>query len=188
MMLGGVELSLYQFMRQSVKLFLENKYIEKLITYMTLFLCVAIFSELSIADFLETSEGSRTELGQLYYYINYFLLTFFVVEIVLKTFAYGFMFFTECINVFDSIIVFISYVFLVLDLKVKFISLLRILRLIKVITEMKRVADANKIKQENIKQQKKQSSQMASYVERVIDFLERQTNNSDIPKMLVEDI
>lgn len=29
---------------------------------------------------------------------------------------------------------------------------------------------------------------MASYVERIIDFLERQANNSDIPKMLVEDI
>jgi hypothetical protein len=29
---------------------------------------------------------------------------------------------------------------------------------------------------------------MASYVERIIDFLERQGNNSDIPKMLVEDI
>lgn len=29
---------------------------------------------------------------------------------------------------------------------------------------------------------------MASYVERVIDFLERQSNNNDLPKMLVEDI
>ena len=29
---------------------------------------------------------------------------------------------------------------------------------------------------------------MASYVERIIDFLERQGNNNDLPKMLVEDI
>ena len=29
---------------------------------------------------------------------------------------------------------------------------------------------------------------MASYVERVIDFMERMTNNSDLPKMLIEDI
>ena len=70
----------------------------------------------------------------------------------------------------------------------KFVGLLRILRLIKVITEMKRVADAKKAKQEAIKKQKKQSSSMASHVERVIDFLERCEQNVDIPKMLVEDI
>jgi hypothetical protein len=29
---------------------------------------------------------------------------------------------------------------------------------------------------------------MASYVERVIDFMERMTNNPDLPKMLIEDI
>ena len=73
-------------------------------------------------------------------------MTFFVIEIILKLFAYGYVFLTEFINVFDSTVVLISYVFLVLDLKVKFISLLRILRLIKVMTEMKRVADAKKAK------------------------------------------
>jgi len=69
-----------------------------------------------------------------------------------------------------------------------FVGLLRILRLIKVMTEMKRVADAKKAKSEAIKLQKKQGSSMASHVERVIDFLERCTNNADMPKMLVEDI
>jgi len=29
---------------------------------------------------------------------------------------------------------------------------------------------------------------MASYVERIIDFLEKQANNADMPKMLKEDI
>ena len=140
-------MSLFQFMRQSVRQFLENRYISQLILGMTLFLCVVIFSELSIADYLEGAEsGERTEIGWIYYWVNYFLLTFFVVEIVLKQFSYGFKFLTEFINVFDAIVVLISYVFLVLDLKVKFISLLRILRLIKVITEMKRVADTQKAK------------------------------------------
>lgn len=39
-----------------------------------------------------------------------------------------------------------------------------------------------------IKEQKKQGSQMASYVERVLDFFERLMDNSDIPKHLKEDI
>jgi voltage-gated sodium channel len=111
---------------------------------MTLFLCVVIFSELSIKDYLVDGSGENTSLGTIYYWINYFLLTFFVIEILLKLFAYGYVFLTEFINVFDSTVVLISYVFLVLDLKVKFISLLRILRLIKVMTEMKRVADAKR--------------------------------------------
>ena len=114
-----------------------------------------------------------TSIGEIYYIINYFLLTFFVVEIILKLFSYGHLFLMEFINVFDSCVVLISFVFHILDVKVKFVGLLRILRLIKVITEMKRVADAKKAKQEAIKKQKKQSSQMASYVERIIDFLER---------------
>jgi hypothetical protein len=143
---GGVENSLFQFMRNNVKLFLENKYISQLILGMTLFLCVVIFSELSIKDFLVDDDGNNTNLGWVYYWINYFLLTFFVVEIFLKLFSYGYIFLVEFINVFDSTVVLISYVFLVLNLKVKFISLLRILRLIKVMTEMKRVADAKKAK------------------------------------------
>jgi len=46
--LGGAELSLLQFIRQKVKNFLENKYIYQLILGMTIFLCVVIFSELSL--------------------------------------------------------------------------------------------------------------------------------------------
>ncbi len=73
--------------------------------------------------------------------MNFFLLTFFVLEIILKTFAYGITFYNEFINVFDSIIVIVSYVMLILDLKLKILGLLRVLRLIKVILSMKKVVD-----------------------------------------------
>ena len=155
---------------------------------MTIFLCVVIFSELSISDWLVKEDNSKTDVGWIYYYINYFLLTFFILEIMLKLFGYAHIFLMELINVFDSVVVIISFVFQVIGTDLKFVGLLRILRLIKVITEMKRVADAKKAKQEAIKKQKKQSSSMASHVERVIDFLERCEQNVDIPKMLVEDI
>jgi hypothetical protein len=39
-----------------------------------------------------------------------------------------------------------------------------------------------------IKMKKKQSSGMSSYIERVLDFLEKQLNNSDFPPPLIEDI
>jgi len=116
------------------------------------------------------------------------LLTFFVIEILLKSFAYGFSFFTDFINLFDSTIVIVSYVFLIMDLQVKILGLLRVLRLIKVIVGMKKVVDEKRARQNEIKQQKKESSTMSSYVERVIDFLEKHTVNPEVPKHLQEDI
>lgn len=65
---------------------------------------------------------------------------------MLKLFGYAHIFLMEIINVFDSIVVIISFVFQVIGADMKFVGLLRILRLIKVITEMKRVADAKKAK------------------------------------------
>lgn len=90
---------------------MENKYIAKLILTMTIFLCLVIFSELSISDLLVNEEDEKSYLGWIYYYINYFLLTFFVIEIMLKLFGYAHIFLMEFINVFDSIVVIISFVF-----------------------------------------------------------------------------
>jgi voltage-gated sodium channel len=80
-------------------------------------------------------------LGHIYYVINYILLTFFIIEIAIKLFAYGHLFLMEFINVFDSVIVIVSYIMLILDLKVKVVGILRVLRLIKVIINLKRVAE-----------------------------------------------
>lgn len=74
-----------------------------------------------------------------------------MIEIALKLFGFFITFLKEFINVFDSIVVLISFAFLFGDSDVQFLGLLRILRLIKVMTEMKRVADAKKAKQEAIK-------------------------------------
>jgi len=93
----------------------------------------------------------------------------------------------EFINFFDSAIVIVSFVMIILNLKLKILGLLRVLRLIKVIINMKKVVDDKKARQEAIKQQKKSSSAMSSYVERVIDFLEKNIKNPEIPKTLQED-
>jgi hypothetical protein len=92
------------------------------------------------------------ELGQLYYIINYILLTFFIIEIAVKLFGYGYLFLIEFINVFDSVIVIVSYIMLILDLKVKVVGILRVLRLIKVIINFKRRADEKREQKEFIKE------------------------------------
>ena len=53
---------------------------------------------------------------------------------------------------------------------------------------MKRAADEQKERQEMIREQKKQVSNMPSNIERITDFLERLTKNQNVPKALIEDI
>lgn len=144
---GGIELSLLSLLRRKVADFLEHKIIENLILGMTIFLCIVIFSELALDIYIEKIQT----VGNFFYYLNLFLLTFFVVEIISKTFAYGLNFFYEFINLFDSVIVIISFVMLILDLKLKILGLLRVLRLIKVISGMKKVVDEKRERQEAIK-------------------------------------
>jgi hypothetical protein len=151
-----------------------------MILAITIFLCVCIFSELALDNLVQEYES----LANFYYGLNFFLLTFFITEIVLKTFAYGMTFYYDLINCFDSSIVIVSYVMLILDLKMKVLGLLRVLRLIKVIVGMKKVVDEKRARHNEIKEQKKQSSTMSSYVERVIDFLEKHTVNPEVPKHL----
>lgn len=53
---------------------------------------------------------------------------------------------------------------------------------------MKKQADKKRAYLEMIKQKKKQSSGMSSYIERVLEFLEKQLNNKDFKPQLLEDI
>ena len=73
--------------------------------------------------------------------MNSILLTFFLWEISMKLFAYGFNYLSEVILAFDAIIVIVSFVFHVSDFQLQGLGLLRILRLIKVISGMKKVVD-----------------------------------------------
>jgi hypothetical protein len=61
-----------------------------------------------------------------------------------KAFSLWTEFLREPINLFDALIVIISYYMIIMDLKAKILGILRVLRLIKVITQMKKVADKKK--------------------------------------------
>ena len=101
-------MSLMNVCRTKVQKFVEIKLVEDSILGMTIFLCVVIFAELALEEQILGNEM----LTDIFYHLNFFMLTFFVVEIILKLFCYGFKFLNEFINTFDSIIVIMSYVFL----------------------------------------------------------------------------
>ena len=95
-------------MRQATVNFVETPVISNLILYMTIVLMVVIFTELAIQNYI----GPKYSAGwYIFYSINYFLLLFFIIEIIVKFFAYGFNYFTELINTVDAAIVITSFVF-----------------------------------------------------------------------------
>lgn len=141
-------MSLMNVCRTKVQKFVEIKVIENSILGMTILLCVVIFAELA----LEQQINGDVLLTDIFWHINFVMLTFFIMEIILKLFAYGFTFLKEFINTFDSIIVIVSYVFLLLELRLPILGLLRTLRLLKVIASMKKIQDIKKERQELIKQ------------------------------------
>jgi len=118
---------------------------------MTVILCVVIFTELALQEQIAV----MPLLGKTFDIVNLCLLQFFVIEIALKVFGQWTEFLFDFINIFDSIIVITSYVLLVLDLRIAIVGLLRVMRLIKVISGMKRVVDDRRAREEAIKQQKK---------------------------------
>lgn len=181
---GGSELSLFRLLRSKVQKFVERPSIENLTLGMTILLCIVIFAELAMDQQID----DNPILKEVFRQINFYMLTFFCTEIVLKLFAYGFDFLKEFINLFDSIIVIISYVFLLLNLRLPILGLLRTLRLLKVIASMKKIQDIKRERQEQIKKQKKESESVSCNIENVLDLLERQSKNPAVPKQLREDL
>ena len=135
-------------MRYKVKSFVENRIVDTTILVMTVILCVVIFTELALQDQIAV----MPRLGRSFDITNLILLQFFIIEIALKVFGQWTEFLYDFINVFDSIIVIASYVLLVLDLRIAIVGLLRVMRLIKVISGMKRVVDDKRAREAAIKE------------------------------------
>ena len=97
-------------------------------------------------------------LKLIFKYVNLALLVFFVIEIFLWIFSEGIDFFKEFVNVFDCIIVFVSFGLNISGIEAKFIGILWVLRLVKVIIQMKKKSDEKKAKKLLIKEEKKKQS------------------------------
>lgn len=92
---------------------------------------------------LETSEWMQTHIGGLLHVLDTAALVVFVIEIVLKLFAYRWRFFTDGWNVFDFVVVGIALVpaagpFAVL----RSLRILRLLRIINRMPQLRRVVTA----------------------------------------------
>ncbi|WP_092529685.1 ion transporter [Amycolatopsis arida] len=101
-------------------------------------IAVIIVNAVTLA--LETSQRMLTGYGQLLHTVDYLALSIFVVELLLKFYAYRGGFFRDSWNVFDLVVVGIALVpaagpFAVL----RALRVLRILRLISVVPSMRRV-------------------------------------------------
>ncbi|MEJ6405165.1 ion transporter [Yoonia sp. 2307UL14-13] len=121
-------------MRARVTTFLESRQINALIIGVILFNAVILG--------METSKGLMTQAGPLILALDRACLTFFVVEILLKLFAYGGRFFRNGWNLFDLAIVGISLVPASAGLSVlRALRILRVLRLISVAPRLRRVVE-----------------------------------------------
>jgi voltage-gated sodium channel len=124
-----------KFMLNRLKLLLESRQFEVLIT------CLIILNAVTLG--LETSPAIMAQWGGLLHLVDKVLLTVFVVELVSKIVVYRAGFFKSGWNLFDFAIIAIALVpaagaFSVL----RALRVLRVLRLITVIPSLKRVVGA----------------------------------------------
>ena len=107
---------------------------------MVIILCVIILSELSLGPYL----SALPWLDLTFYVLNFILLSFFVFEIFLRLVSLGFLYYSEPINLFDALVVLVSFVMLFFNNEAQALGILRVMRLVKVVIEMKRAADLKK--------------------------------------------
>lgn len=122
-------------MRAQISKWVEGRHFVTFITLLILMNAITLG--------LETSADIMTHYGRILYWIDTTILCVFTFELALKFYAYRLKFFHSGWNIFDFVIVAISWVpasgaFAVL----RALRVLRILRLISVVPQMRRVVSA----------------------------------------------
>ena len=121
--------------REQINFFVESKPVQNFITGLIVFNAITLG--------LETSAEIRAEIGTILQVIDYFVLTIFVLEMILKLFAQRVEFFKNGWNIFDFIVVSIALIPAAGPLYVlRALRVLRVLRLISVVPQMRRVVQA----------------------------------------------
>ncbi len=121
-------------MRARIAAFIESRPVGGLI------IGVIIFNAIILG--LETSPAVMEQAGALIHALDKACLVFFVVELLLKLFAYGFRFFRSGWNLFDLAIVGIALVPASSGMSVlRALRILRVLRLVSVAPRLRRVVE-----------------------------------------------
>ncbi|CEL92159.1 unnamed protein product [Vitrella brassicaformis CCMP3155] len=116
------------------------------------------------------------------YIIDMTILSFFVLEIILKTFAYGADFLYNIWNLADAAVVLVSFFFGIFLGRgnVKKLALLRILRLMRVLMVLRKVSEGRK--------RLKNMKRSAFGVEKVIEIIEDLQANKQVPQYLKDEL
>eukprot|EP00746_Dinoflagellata_sp_MGD_P149227 gnl/MRDRNA2_/MRDRNA2_81287_c0_seq1.p1 gnl/MRDRNA2_/MRDRNA2_81287_c0~~gnl/MRDRNA2_/MRDRNA2_81287_c0_seq1.p1 ORF type:complete len:629 (-),score=113.38 gnl/MRDRNA2_/MRDRNA2_81287_c0_seq1:1-1887(-) len=174
--------SLMEKLRRKVHEFLEWRPIMFGVIGLVGLYSLFVMTSLSLDDHIEGDESAE----KLFKYTDFAFLCVFVVEIILKIFAYGFDFIFDAWNAFDSSIVIVSFSFFFLPTTgSRGLTLLRLLRLMRVMMVMRRVSDQRK-KLQTLK--RGGAYDLGSNVEKVLEIIEELQNHPSLEPHVKTDL
>ena len=178
--IGVNDVSLLTELQEGMIAILESKPITYFTIGLVIFYSIFILVNLSVDPYLIYSQF----LTDFFFYTDLIILCFFILEILLRFFAYAFVYLCDTWNFVDATVVTISFVFSIVGLNFKGVGVLRLLRLIRVIIVMRKVSQSKK----KLQQLRKENKGVDSNVPRVLDLLEELSNEKIITRALKQDL
>lgn len=177
-----LEESLMETLRRKVHEFLEWRPIMFGVVGLVGLYSLFVLASLSLQSYIE---GDKS-MENIFSLTDFAFLCVFMLEIVLKIFAYGFDFIFDVWNAFDSSIVIVSFSFFFLETtSSRGLTLLRLLRLMRVMMVMRKVSDQRK-KMQTLK--RAGAFEMGSNVDKVLEIIEELQNHPSIEPHVRNDL
>ena len=160
--------------------FMESKPVTYFIIGMVVFYACFILLNLSLDIYIEDIDWAL----DFFYYTDLALLVLFMIEIVLRFFAWAFEYLCNLWNLTDAIVVTISFIFSIIRMDIKGIAVLRLLRLIRVVIVMRRVSESRK----KLLLLRNKNTSVSSNVTKALDVLEELQKDKIVPRSLKQDL
>mmetsp|Transcript_130871 Transcript_130871/g.298043 ORF Transcript_130871/g.298043 Transcript_130871/m.298043 type:complete len:951 (+) Transcript_130871:94-2946(+) len=122
-----------------------------------------------------------------YFNVDFSILCFFVLEIILKTFAYVTDYILDIWNVVDAIIVLLSFSLSVSGLNIGGLALLRLLRLLRVVMVIRKVS-ANQKRLKELNKKSATGYNVGSNADRVLEIIEDLRGHKVVPRYTKADL
>jgi hypothetical protein len=178
--IGANDVSMLDEIREQVGIFLKSKWVSIFFTGLVVFYAVFILINLSIDPYIIGIKAAEDA----FYYTDFICLCLFVLELFLSIFAWMWTHLCDKLNIIDAIVILVSFIFSLINLNIKGIGVLRLLRLIRVIIFMRKVSEKKKQYLDLIQQDKGVSTN----VPRVLGILEELLADKGIPRSVKQDI
>mmetsp|Transcript_72604 Transcript_72604/g.166517 ORF Transcript_72604/g.166517 Transcript_72604/m.166517 type:complete len:965 (+) Transcript_72604:536-3430(+) len=182
----GEQMSLMEQTRRRVRVFLLQRTVHVTIIGLVCFYSVFILINIGSDEYISqlTADGVAWP-ADLFTYLDTTVLCIFLVEIIVKSFAYGPSFFDIWTTV-DAIVVAVSVVLALSSVDVKGLGLLRLLRLLRVVIIVRKVSAGRK----KLRNLKKNSSgpDVSSHVDRVLETIDNLQSHKALPQHIKDDL